>query len=254
MAGQFCWVELLTSDVESARAFYGDVVGWTCSAPGHNPRDYRIFSFDGQGAAGLMQLPEEAKAQGARPSWFGYVLSSDVDADVEKIMADGGRLYRPPETLPGMGRFAVVADPQGAAFALWSDLSGQTHSDHPPMSPGRVGWHELYTDDVEKAFGFYAEQFGWTKANAIDMGPMGAYQIFVTGAQPVGGMMRRPPHMPKPFWNYYLTVPALDAAIAKVEAGGGRIVMGPQEVPGGAWIINAFDPQGAFFSLVAAKR
>ena len=254
MAGQFCWVELLTSDVEGAKAFYDDVVGWTCASSGLADRGYHFFSYNGHGAGGLMQLPEEAKTQGARPSWFGYVSSDDVDADVEKILAAGGRLYRPAETLPDIGRFAVVADPQGAVFALWKDMTGRDHAALPPMSIGHVGWHELYADDVEKAFAFYADKFGWTKVEALDMGPMGTYQIFATGAHPVGGMMRRPEHLPQAFWNYYFTVPALDEAMVKVEKGGGKIVNGPNEVPGGAWIAQGFDPQGAFFSLVAAKR
>ncbi len=160
MANQFCWVELLTSDVEAAQTFYCDVIGWTCAPVGEAGRDYRFFSYEGRGAGGLMQLPQEAEAQGAPPSWFGYIASDNVDAEVEKILAAGGKLYRPAETLAGMGRFAVVADPQGAAFALWQDLSHREHTPVAPMSPGHVGWHELFTDDVEKAFAFYAQRFG----------------------------------------------------------------------------------------------
>jgi predicted enzyme related to lactoylglutathione lyase len=254
MVGKFCWVELLTSDVAAAEAFYKDVIGWTCQTGGAPDRDYRFFSANGHGAAGLMLLPEAAKAMGAGPSWFGYISSPDVDADVAAIVAAGGKLYRAAETLPGMGRFAVVADPQGAVFGLWTDLSGVVHPEIPPMTPGHVGWHELFANDVGEAFAFYAEKFGWTMAETMDMGPMGVYQIFATGGQPVGGMMRRPENLPQPFWNYYLTVPELDAAIARVEKGGGKIVHEPMEVPGGAWITQCFDPQGAFFSLVGAKR
>lgn len=254
MAGKFCWVELLTSDVAAAEAFYGDVIGWTCSAAGTSAPHYRIFSMDGHGAAGLMELPAEAKAQGARPSWMGYIHTPDVDAEVASIVAAGGQVYRPADTIPGMGRFAVVADPQGAAFALWTDLSGAAHPEIPPMAPGHVAWRELFTDDVEKAFVFYAEKFGWTKAEALDMGPMGVYQLFATGGPTAGGMMRRPEHMPQPFWNFYHAVPELDAAIGRVEKGGGKVVNGPHEVPGGAWVVQCLDPQGAFFSLVAGKR
>ncbi|MGO9391078.1 VOC family protein [Rhodoblastus sp.] len=254
MVGKFCWVELLTSDVEAAQAFYTDVLGWTVAASGLADRDYRIFSYGGHGAAGLMLLPEEAKAMGAPPHWMGYISSENVDADVEKVVAAGGKTYRPAETLPGIGRFAVLADPQGAAISLWQDLSGQDHPELPPMSLGRVGWHELYTGDVEQAFAFYSTMFGWTRGNAMDMGPMGVYQLFAIDGLDVGGIMRRPEQMPVPFWNYYFTVAALDEAVAKVEKGGGKVVNGPTEVPGGAWIVQAFDPQGVFFSLVAAKR
>jgi predicted enzyme related to lactoylglutathione lyase len=254
MAGKFCWVELLTSDVDAAQAFYGEVIGWTCAQPGRAARNYRIFFADGNAAAGLMQLPEEAKAQGARPSWFGYIATPDVDADVAAILASGGTLYRPAETLPKIGRFAVVADPQGAAFALWTDLTGIDAPALPPMTPGHVGWHELSTDDVSKAFDFYAEKFGWTKAQDMDMGPMGVYRLFATGGLPVGGMMKRPAPIPQSFWGYYFTVPTLDATLAKVEKAGGKLLNGPMEVPGGAWIAQCLDPQGAYFALVAGKR
>ncbi|MCI4678253.1 VOC family protein [Rhodoblastus acidophilus] len=254
MAEKFCWVELLTSDIDAAEAFYDAVFGWTCAAPGHATRDYRMFFHEGAAVAGLMLLPEEAKAQGARPSWFGYVTSPDVDADVAAIVATGGQLFRAPETLEKIGRFAVVGDPQGAPFALWRDLTGIEAPEAPPMTVGHVGWHELFTDDVEKAFAFYSARFGWTKGDALDMGPMGVYQLFATGGAPVGGMMKRTPEMPHPFWNYYFTVAALDATLEKVTTAGGRIAREPTEVPGGAWIAQCFDPQGAFFSIVAAKR
>lgn len=254
MVGKFCWVELLTSDVDAAQAFYGEVIGWTSAASGLADRDYRIFSHDGHGAAGLMLLPEEAKAKGARPSWMSYISSADVDADVEKILAAGGKLYGAAETLPGIGRFAVLADPQGASFSLWSDLTGRDQPELPQMSVGQVGWHELYTGDVEQAFAFYSVTFGWIRGNALDLGPMGLYQLFSIDGPDVGGIMRRPEQVPVAFWNTYFTVPALDAAIAKIEQHGGRIVNGPNEVPGGAWVVQAFDPQGVFFSLVSAKR
>jgi len=122
------------------------------------------------------------------------------------------------------------------------------------MSVGHVGWHELFTDDVDKAFDFYSARFGWTKGDAMDMGPMGVYQIFATGGDAVGGIMKRPPNVPQPFWNYYFTVVELGATLVKVEKGGGKVVHGPAEVPGGAWIAQCFDPQDALFSLVAARR
>jgi predicted enzyme related to lactoylglutathione lyase len=254
MVGKFCWVELLTSDVSAAQSFYSDVVGWTVAESGLADRDYRIFSNDGHGAGGLMLLPEEAKAMGARPHWMSYISSDDVDADVEKVVAAGGKLYRPAETLPAIGRFAVVADPQGATFSLWTDLTDRDHPRLPPMSVGQAGWRELYADDVERAFEFYSTSFGWTRGNALDMGPMGIYQLFSIEGRDVGGIMRRPEHVPVAFWNTYFTVAALDEAVARVEKGGGRIVNGPTEVPGGAWVVQAFDPQGVFFSLVSSKR
>jgi hypothetical protein len=96
--------------------------------------------------------------------------------------------------------------------------------------------------------------FGWTKADAIDMGPMGTYQLFAAGGPPIGGMMTKPPQVPAPFWGFYFNVPAIDAGAARIAAGGGKILNGPVQVPGGQWVVNAMDPQGAAFSLVASKR
>jgi uncharacterized protein len=83
---------------------------------------------------------------------------------------------------------------------------------------------------------------------------MGKYQLFATGAEPVGGMMTKPPAIPRPYWGYYFNVPAIDAAVDRVKSAGGAILMGPQEVPGPMWILQCTDPQGALFALVSSKR
>jgi len=252
MAESFCWVELLTDDVESARDFYGKAIGWT-EAPAPGDRAYHIFSAGELPVAGLMQLPGEAREQGARPSWTGYISCADVDAEVAEVSAAGGKIWRAPETIADIGRFAVVADPLGAPYCLWKDLCGQQPAQVPPMTPGHVGWYELFTEDVIQAFDFYSRRYGWTKAQDLEM-PNGIYRLFATDGMAVGGMMKRPEQVPRAFWGYYFVVDALDAAAERVERAGGTKLMGPVEVPGGAWIGQFFDPQGAYFALVAAKR
>lgn len=86
------------------------------------------------------------------------------------------------------------------------------------------------------------------------MGPMGMYQTFATGGAAVGGMMGKMPEAPASFWLYYFNVEALDAAVARVTLGGGKTLMEPQQVPGGSWIVQCLDPQGALFAMVAEKR
>jgi len=113
---------------------------------------------------------------------------------------------------------------------------------------GRVGWHELLAADCEKAFAFYAELFGWQKADA-DTGAMGTYQLFSAGGQTVGGMFTKPAMEPVPFWLYYFNVGDIDLAIRRVKTGGGAILNGPIEVPGDRWIVQCTDPQGAIFAL-----
>ncbi|TIX38240.1 MAG: VOC family protein, partial [Mesorhizobium sp.] len=130
--------------------------------------------------------------------------------------------------------------------------------DQPPVparTPGHIGWHELYTTDWTAAFDFYAEQFGWTKAGDFDMGPaMGTYQVFAFGGEPVGGMMNKPEQIPVPVWQFYFNVAAIDAAAKRVTDNGGKVIMGPMEVPGGDWIVQCTDPQGAHFALIAPAR
>jgi hypothetical protein len=155
--------------------------------------------------------------------------------------------------IPGVARFAVVADPQGATFMLIKGFSEAPPQWPAPSTPGHPGWRELYASDWEPAFAFYSELFGWTEDQAFDMGPMGTYQLFAIQDVPAGGMMNRPPEMPRPFWLYYFNVDDIDAAAGRVTESGGRILNGPMEVPG-IWIVQCADPQGAMFALVGPKR
>jgi uncharacterized protein len=126
--------------------------------------------------------------------------------------AAGGQVCRPPEDIPEVGRFAVVSDPQGATLCVYTDKSGSAAPQGPaPGTPGTVGWHELMAVDGASALPFYAGQFVWAAADAIDMGPMGTYQLFSAGAEPIGGIMTKPPEMPVPAWGFYFNVPAIDA-------------------------------------------
>jgi predicted enzyme related to lactoylglutathione lyase len=253
MSSGFFWYDIMTTDPKAAAKFYADVVGWgiTPAVGGH---DYTVFTVDGQGVAGLMSIPDEAAASGAKPGWLGYISADDVDASVAKLKQAGGTVHREPFTVPDIIRFAVVADPQGAMFYIGKGLSKETPREFPMGTPGTIGWRELYAGDGPSAYAFYEKMFGWTKAEAMDMGPMGVYQIFATGDVPNGAVMTKPDAVPHPVWGFYFNVPAIDAASDRVRAGGGNVVNGPMEVPGGQWIVQCVDPQGAFFALVAPKR
>ena len=252
-ANSFVWYELMTSDLTAAETFYKGVVGWATQDAGM-PEPYTMVLAGGRAIGGLMTIPEEARKMGAPPCWVGYIGVPDVDAAAASVQAAGGALHRAPDDIPGVGRFAVVADPQGASFMLFKGNMDEAPPTPPPGTPGTVGWHELHAGDGASAWDFYAGQFGWTKDSAMDMGPMGLYQLFCTGGEAVGGMMTKVPEMPVAAWLYYFNVDAIDAAAQRVTAAGGKVVNGPMEVPGGQWIINAVDPQGAMFALVAPKR
>lgn len=252
MAANFFWYELMTTDVAAAESFYKAVVGWTSEPFVGAEMTYTIMKAGDTGVVGLMGIPAEAKAAGATPSWLGYIHADDVDAGTKDAKSAGGAVHREPQDIPGVGRFSVVADPQGAMYMLMQPI-GEDQPPAPPMTAGHIGWHELYAANWESAFNFYAGQYGWTKGDALDMGPVGKYQMFTAGADPVGAMLTKPEQVPDPNWLFYFNVPDIDAAAKRVEDNGGTILVQPMRVPGGAWIIQAVDPQGALFALAGWK-
>ncbi len=255
MHGQFFWYDIMTPDTQAAARFYGHVVGWGIQKADADDKEYSIFTVNGQGVAGLMPIPADAARQGAVPAWMGYVAVDDVDAAAEKLKREGGVVHKGPITIPGIIRFAVVSDPQGAGFLIARGLSHDVPPPLPLGTAGTIGWRELYAGEWQSAFAFYEKMFGWTKAAAHDMGPQGGvYQLFASGADPVGGMMTKPSAIPRPYWGYYFNVPAIDAAADRVKSAGGKVINGPHEVPGPMYIIQCTDPQGAYFALVAPKR
>jgi predicted enzyme related to lactoylglutathione lyase len=203
-----------------------------------------------------MALPAEAAKGGARPGWLGYVGVPDTDGAAKRIVEAGGAIHRGPDDIPNVGRFAVVADPGGAVFMLLTPLPRQDTPTPPePTTRGLVSWHELYSSmGQEAAFKFYSGQFGWDTAELMDMGPMGKYRIFGADGVPMGGMMDKPEHVSGSAWSFYVNVDGIDAAIERIKAHGGQVLMGPHEVPGGSWIVQAVDPQGAAFALVSVTR
>ncbi len=253
--GTFVWHELMTTDTAAATAFYASVVGWRTADSGMVGFDYTLFYTGEQRAAGLMAMPEDAPP-GMPPCWVGYIGVDDIDATATDLAAKGATIIEQPRDIPGVGRFAVIADPHGAVFSLFWTADGDMGPQLPPGSDGQVGWNELMAGDLDSAWAFYSSAFGWTKDMAVDMGEMGVYQTFgANGGPGFGGMMTKPKDIPAPpYWGYYFNVDAIDAAVERVKAAGGQILMGPMEVPGGGWIINCIDPQGAHFNLVAMKR
>ena len=159
----------------------------------------------------------------------------------------------PPADIPGVGRFAMVADPQGAVFYVMRGDSDQASTAFKPTAEGHCAWNELVTSDQVAALDFYTSLFGWEKGDAMPMGEIGDYRFLNRGAGMIGAVMNRPNAEMRPMWNYYVRVSGIDAAAERVRAHGGTVTLGPMEVPGGDWVINGIDPQGASFGLVGSK-
>jgi predicted enzyme related to lactoylglutathione lyase len=249
--GRFAWYELITTDTAAARAFYANVVGWGAQDASTPDLAYTLLTSEGAQAAGLMDLPKDARKMGATPRWMGYVSVKDTDAGADRIKRLGGAVYVPP-TDSNIGRIVVVADPQTATFGLVKGLKGGLAQPADLGKPGHVGWHELLAADWEKAFAFYGDLFGWQKAGA-DIGPTGTYQLFSADGQRIGGMFTKRPEDPVPFWLYYFNIGDIDAAAERVKTAGGQVFKGPLELPGGGWIARCRDPQGAAFALQGTR-
>jgi len=121
MHGTFIWTELLTGDVEAAKATYAKLAGWTYEA--HSTPDgepYWVASLAGRPVAGLMSLA--TLPPDAPPHWFTYLGVDDVDASVALMKSLGGVIGKAPFDVPDVGRIAVVCDAQGACFGLMTPV------------------------------------------------------------------------------------------------------------------------------------
>src|SRR5262245_36675664 len=142
--GKFIWYDVMTTDCRAAESFYGKVFGWRAQDSGMGDRSYTLFSAGKTTVGGLMPIPEEAKAMGVPPCWTGDGAVDDVDGYAKRIGQAGGKVRRGPEDIPGVGRFAVVADPHGAVFIIIKGSSEEPRDEAAPGAPGHVGWRELH--------------------------------------------------------------------------------------------------------------
>jgi predicted enzyme related to lactoylglutathione lyase len=253
--GEFCWVDLSTTDVEGAKRFYGELLGVESEpAPGF-PTDkggYGYFTKGGRQVAGFGPTQRE----GQPPAWLSYVKVEDADATAAKVNEAGGNVHFGPVDLPGdHGRIAVFQDPTGAFVAINEE---REHKGAQLVNePGAWNWNNLLTKDVDAATRFYGDVFGWSAVQPEGV-PDYIWTWQVEGQRwPEGmaGLMRMGTDMPAdapPYWQVYLVVESADEAIEKTKSAGGRLVFGPQDVPSGRFA-TLFDPQGAAFSIIEAN-
>jgi hypothetical protein len=256
--GDFIWYELMTTDADAAQDFYAAVVGWTFSSAEQSDKDYRHFSMGAVHVGGVLPLTPDMDACGAGPCWLGYIAVEAVDPMVAAITSALGSVHMQPQDIAGVGRIALVADPQGAMFYVMTPTptagatSSQSFAATQPMV-GHCAWNELASSDPAAALNFYHDLFGWEKDGDMDMGPQGKYELLRHDFM-IGAMMPKTADMPLPMWTYYFRVADIDAAVATIKQKGGQILQAPTEIPGGDFSINARDPQGAAFALVGARQ
>jgi len=250
--GQNVWYDLMTTNVEGATAFYTETIGWKTQVwkDGDPNKPYTMWKAGESPLGGVMALADEAKAMGAPPHWIAYTVVDDVDASAQTAEKLGGKVYASPMDIPEVGRFAILADPQGATFAIFKP-AGEMNA--PPDAPGQFSWAELNTTDYEAAWKFYSELFGWQHRSSMEMGPSGTYFMFNDPSEKTkGGMSNMAKQMNAPaHWLHYVTVDDMDGTVERIKKHGGKILNGPMDIPGDDKIAQCQDPQGAFFAVFA---
>ena len=252
LLGRPLWYELMTTDKKAAEAFYKTVVGWTTTPFEGAGQPYTMFNRGTDlSVGGVMTKPSEVKAP---PFWAMYVGVPKIEDAAAHIKRLGGKTHTEIIEIPGVGRMQLMMDPQGAAFYIFEPARSDQRPEAAPEI-GEASWHELMTTDAPAAMMFYQQVFGWQPSESMDMGEMGKYQMFNRPHGMIGGMMNKPPQMANvpPNWQIYFLVPDVHAAVDRIKASGGQILNGPMEVPGGDWVVNAMDPQGAAFGLHSKK-
>jgi len=245
--GTVSWVDPLTPNIDGARQFYGELLGWELDIQRTPMGEYTVAWSRGREVAGMMaQAPEMA---GAPAAWTLFVVVDDIQGTLTRAAAAGGAVMTAPFEIPGGARVAVVADRSGAVFAL---ISGGPEPDFPYFSEdvGAVCWAELMTTDVQAATEFYQQLFDWT-AETDDTGPV-PYTVCNLDSDAVAGMIGRPADLPAEVpesWSVYFTVADCKAAQSRAVALGGSVILSATATPMGPFAVLA-DPAGAAFQVM----
>jgi uncharacterized protein len=252
MHGQFSWYELHTSDPAGAQRFYPAISDWDVQSYSTSPDNpYWMWNTGGAPVAGLMPLTANERSAGVSSNWLPYVDVSNAQETIRRATSLGGRVVSGPQTMAGIGTYATLRDPQGAAFAIIQNERPSPGFDGTNRI-GRFSWHELLTTDLDAAYRFYSQLFNWEKTGDFDMGPeIGRYQMYGQRGKTFGGIFKRAGRMAQvpPQWFCYVHVKdARGAADAAVKTGA-RMIYEPMEVPGGDIVAMVSDPQGAMIAV-----
>ncbi|MEU9127235.1 VOC family protein [Kitasatospora sp. NPDC048540] len=242
--GAPCWVELGTVDPGAAKSFYAELFGWRVEEdPRAEAGGYTSLLLGDAPVAGLTPLhqPEQPTA------WTVSFAVADADASAAAVTAAGGRILLEPSEVFDLGRFAVAADPAGAAFSLWQAraFNGVAVIDE----PGSLGWVELTTRAVQQAKEFYPRVFAWS----VTVGEM--YTQWGLRGHDFGGMADMSDQFPAdtpPYWMPYFAVADVDRTAERAAALGASVLLPPTDVPDGPRLAVLKDQQGAVFGVHVA--
>jgi predicted enzyme related to lactoylglutathione lyase len=236
--GRFGWHDHRSPDPQAAQRFYTELLGWELEVFPMGEFDYPMIKANDQTHGGF------GPVQGDEPAgWLGSIVTDDVDAATQRVAAAGGTVQSEPVDIPEVGRWSVVADPQGAVFALFQAVGD------PPTSEGVFVWDELGTADIEGAKSFYAEVAGWESSDQ-DMGGGFLYTIFRSNGVDRAGAYQRQADMPgSPGWLPYVATGDVDASLEKAASLGATTITEPMDIPTVGRMAIVADPTGAAIGL-----
>lgn len=250
--GTFTWIELATTDQNAAKEFYSSLFGWNINDMPIGPNDvYTVFRIDGRDAAAGYTMRADEKAMGIPPHWNLYIAVASVDEAVKKVPDLGGKVITPPFDVMDAGRMAVIQDPTGAFFQLWT--ANRSQGIGIAGVEGTLCWADLNTSDPDRVKTFYEGLFGWKISAGEDNT---GYQHLQSGEEYIGGIppaSTLPPGVP-PHWMVYFFVNDVDAATAKAEGLGAKVHMPPMTIEKVGRMSVVADPQGAIFALFSALK
>jgi len=250
--GRFVWFEHVSRGAKKAQAFYGEVLGWKVQAYPLGDSTYDMI-LAGDTIETMIGGYAEPASDSQKPHWIGYVSVEDVDAAAATAAANGGKIVEAPHDLPGVGRAARIADPQGAELCLFKSDAGDP-ADPPstqPPPPRSFFWNELHTGDPASALSFYEKVLGFTH-QTLDMGPAGNYYILSKDGVGRGGVTGHLPGGMPPHWLPYVEVDDPDATIARARKLGAKVPLPPEDIPGIGRFGVLEDPTGAVLAVMKA--
>lgn len=245
--GTFSWVDLATDDVPGAIAFYTALFGWEAEAEdAGDGGSYTTCRHDGARVGGIAEL---SSAAGVPPSWTSYVTVADAAAATARAVELGAAVRAEPFDVLDAGRMAVLADPQGAAFAVWEPrarIGAERVNDI-----GCLCMNELATNDLDGARAFYEGLFGW-RTEVADTGPGGPPMVFAYNGETLNASFSAGQEGAPSHWRPYFTVASTEETVAHVRELGGTVEVEPLELPDGS-IALVLDPRGALFGVFAGE-
>jgi hypothetical protein len=246
LPGKFIWFEHVSSDVDKARAFYGELLGWNSDAVPMGEGSYQMIMNGEDGIGGFRSIDAGQPAH-----WMSYVSVTDVDATAQAAAAAGAKILLPPTDFPPVGRGATLQDPQGGIFSIWKLNEGDR-----PDRPTPIGdwyWNELVTSDAQAALAFYTNLLGYL-VDPMPMAGGGTYYVLKTGDTPRGGLMQRSAPNAPTGWLPYLRVADCDASYAEALKLGANSCVEPTDIPNVGRFAVLQDPTGAAVAIIRGEQ